>query len=80
MKFIIMELTIIINMMTNLQYINLVLILKQRFRPLHYMLSGSLNTDEYLRYRRSSTVAIIGYEIKKKKVVITTIEFRIISS
>jgi hypothetical protein len=59
------ELNIVINTVTNLQDINLVLILEQHFTRLHYMLSGSLNTDEDLRYRRSSTVAIIGYDIKK---------------
>jgi hypothetical protein len=65
MHFVIKELNIVIIMVTNLQYINLVLILKQHFRRLYYMLSWSLNTDEDLCYRRSSTVAIIGYDIKK---------------
>jgi hypothetical protein len=67
MHFIIKELNVVINMVTTLQYINLVLILKQRFRRLNYMLSGSLNVDEDFRYRSSGISSIIGYEIIKSR-------------
>jgi hypothetical protein len=63
MHFIIKELEAIINIVTNLQYINLVLILKQRFIRLNYMLSGSLNIDDVVRHQRSSIVTIVRDKI-----------------
>ncbi|PNF21452.1 hypothetical protein B7P43_G13508 [Cryptotermes secundus] len=66
---IIREINVIINMVTTLQYINLVLIIKQRFVRLNYMLSGSLTTDEDSEYnetRHSYNIIMTntGYKIE----------------
>lgn len=53
-------------MVTTLQYINLVLIIKQRFVRLNDMLSGSLTTDEHNETHHSynNIMTITGYKIK----------------